>query len=484
MTVDDIEGPRRARRRLIGLFAGLAALGVTLVTLPPDGMSPEAWSVAGLALLMALWWITEAIPLPATALVPLIALPVLGIADGKAAAAPYADPVIFLFFGGFVLGIGMMRWGLHKRIGISVVAAVGTSPIRLLGGFLFATAFISMWVNNTSTTMMMLPVALSVIAYLSAGKSREEAGLGGLDTALVLAVAWAASIGGVGTLIGSTPNALLAAYMAREHGMQIGFGTWMLVGVPVVIVMTLACWGLLAWLFPAPAGLGARAGEAIRSELGALGPISTPEVRVAIIIVLTAIAWILRPALEPYLPGLSDTGIAIAGALAMLIAPSGRGGAILKWADLRDLPWGVLILFGGGMSLADAISTSGLAAWLGQIMQALSVLPLILIITIATLGMLVITELMSNTAASAIFVPLGGAVALGLAIDPMLLTMPLALGASLAFMLPVGTPPNAIAFGSGRVTVGQMALGGALLNLASLATIVGATWLMADWLFG
>ncbi len=485
MTVDGVEKRRRTQRRLIGFFAGIAALVITIVTLPPGGMSPEAWRVAGLAMLMAIFWITEPIPIPATALVPLVALPMLNLASGKDAAAPYADPVIFLFLGGFVLGIAMQRWGLHKRIGISVVSFVGTSPNRLLGGFLFATAFISMWVNNTSTAIMMLPVALSVIAYLGEGRARGEEGFGQLDTALVLAVAYASTIGGLGTLIGSTPTALLAAYMAREHGIEIGFGTWMVIGVPVVVTMILAVWAVLARLYPAPASLGARAAEAIASELAALGRIRAPEIRTGLVVMATALAWILQPLVEKTLPGFTDTTIAIGGALAMFIVPSGdaKGGPLLIWRDLDDLPWGVLILFGGGLSLAAAIGTSGLAAWLGAQMQAFAAWPLVFLIAAATLGMLLLTELMSNTAASAIFVPLGGAVALGLGLDPMLLTVPLALAAGCSFMLPVGTPPNAIVYASGRVTIAQMALAGFWLNLIGLVVITAATMLTADWLF-
>jgi sodium-dependent dicarboxylate transporter 2/3/5 len=475
-----------AARGRIGFAVGLLALGLTLVLPAPEGMPPEAFRVAGLVALMAIWWISEPIPIPATALIPLVALPLLGVASGREAAAPYADPVVFLFLGGFVLGFGMQISGLHRRIGISVVAMAGASPTLLLGGFLFATAFLSMWVNNTATTAMMLPVALSVIAYLGEGRARGEEGFGGLDTSLVLATAYAASIGGLGTLIGSTPNAFLAGYMARAHGIEIGFAQWMAIGVPVVVLMIIATWLILARLFPAPATLGAGAAEAIAGQRDALGPITQPEFRAAAIVLATACAWIARPAIETYAAAITDTTIAIAGALLMFLVPSGRGDGrgILVWEDLRDLPWGVLLLFGGGLSLAFAIGESGLAAWLGSQMQALSAWPVLALVAAATLGMLLATELMSNTAASAIFIPIGGAVAVSLALDPALLCVPLAMAATCAFMLPVGTPPNAIVYGSGRVTIGQMAWAGMWLNLVGTAIIVAATMLFAGRLFG
>lgn len=473
-----------ARKAYRGLAVGALLFAAVLIVPAPAGVPKQAWHVAGIALLMATWWITEALPIPATALIPLILFPMLGIATIRDAAAPYADPIIFLFLGGFIIGTGMQRWALHQRVGLTAIAWIGTTPTRLVGGIMLTTAVLSMWVSNSATAIMMLPVAVSVLTLFDRhGGADEKHNLG---VVLMLAVAYGASIGGLGTLIGTPPNALLAAYMAREHGSAIGFAQWMLLGIPLVAIMLAGAWLILTRLYPVARGVGTTASQVVDAELEKLGPISRAEVRMTCVFALTALAWVTRPLYGHFVPGIDDSVIAIVGALALFMVPSGmpEGGRLLAWDDLAGLPWGVLILFGGGLSLAAAMSSSGLANWLGTGMAALASWPVLLILAVSTLAMIFLTELTSNTASAATFLPIGGAVAVGIGLDPLVLTVPLALAASCAFMLPVATPPNAIVFSSGRISIAQMARAGLWINLFGSAAIIAVSYPLAGWLFG
>ena len=470
-------------RRTVGLLLGAALLTVTLALPPPPGLSVEAWRTAGVAMLMAVWWITEAAPLSATALAPLALFPLLGVAPFRAAAAPFADPIIFLFLGGFMIGASMQRWSLHERIGLRLISVTGASPKGLVAGFLISTAFLSMWVSNSATAMMMLPAAGAVLSLVASKSGRGQADA--LGVALMLSVAYGASIGGLATLVGTPPNALLAAYMAREHGVQIGFAQWMAFGLPVSCTMLLAAWAVINRLYPVTAESGGAA-AAIIERRASLGPMSKAEIRVSIIFMLTAGAWILRPFYAQFVPGVDDSVIAITAALALFIAPSGMDEQrrLLQWSDVANIPWDVLLLFGGGLSLAAAISSSGLAAWIAGSLHVLGSFHPIYIVGVATLAMIFLTEITSNTASSAAFLPLGGALAVAIGIDPILLAAPLALAASCAFMLPVATPPNAIVFSSGTVTIMQMARAGLWLNLIGAIVIVAFSYLFAGRLFG
>lgn len=465
-----------AAARIVAAGAGLAALGATLLLPPPEGLSPAGWRAAGLALLLAAFWIGEVLPNAVTALLPAILLPPLGIASLEAATAPYADPVIFLFLGGFALGAAMQRTGLHRRIGLLIVARAGTSPRRLVAGFLGGAGFLSMWVSNSAAAIMLLPVALSVAALHARAGGREDANLA---VSLLLSVAFGASIGGMATLIGTPPNALLVAFLAREHGIRIGFAEWMLLGVPLALLLLVAAWIILTRLHPVPPG--ADLAPAIAAERAAQGRMSAAERRVLALFAAVAAAWLLRPVL---LPALSDPAIALTGMVALFVLPDGSGRALLRWEEMKDTPWGVLILFGGGLSLAAAITGSGLAAWLGGRLAGLGGLPLPLLVFAAVLAMGAVTSVTSNTAAAATFLPLGAAVAVGIGQPALTLALPLALSASAAFLLPVATPPNAVVFASGQVTAGQMARAGALLHLAAAVAITGFAWPAGLWLFG
>jgi sodium-dependent dicarboxylate transporter 2/3/5 len=467
------------------MVIGVAAFVASLIVSPPSGMSPEALRVAGIAILMAAWWIVELVPVPVTALLPLILFPLFGVAPLRDAAMPYADPIVFLFLGGFILGTATQRWALHARLGLGIFVAVGTSPGRLSAGLILASGFLSMWVSNTATTIMMLPVATAVTVLYLRQISERRSGEN-LGVVLHLSVAYGASIGGLATLIGTPPNALLAGYMAREYGVQIGFAQWMMLGVPVSAAMLAAVWFVLNRLHPVSVANEKDLGGAIADELHKLGRITPAEIRVIGVLGLAAFGWIFRPLLSEVIPGLHDAIIAVAAGIALFLLPSGmpEGGRLLVWDDTKDIPWGVLLLFGGGLTLAAAIDSSGLAAWLASAMSALTAWPVIAVVAVATLGMIFLTELTSNTASAATFLPFGAAVAVGLGIDPLALTVPMALAASCAFMLPVATPPNAIVYASGRITIAQMAYAGLWLNLIGAALIVLLSYPASRMLFG
>jgi len=478
MTTDTPNG--QASTRPLALCAGIAVLAIMLVLPPPSGMEPAAWRVAAVAALMAVWWITEALPIPITGLVPMVLFPPLGIGGIGDAAAPYADPLIFLFLGGFVLALGLERWNLHRRIALTIVGHVGTRPASLVGGFMLATAFLSMWVSNTATAVMMLPIGLSVIGLLHTGPGKATPD--GFASALLLGIAYGASVGGLATLIGTPPNALLAAFMSRNFGVEIGFARWMLIGLPVTAVLLATSWLILtrvAFRLSREA-IGGSSGL-IREELAALGRPSGPEIRVGAVFLLTAALWIFRPLFGSVVPGLSDTGIALAAAVLLFVIPAGvaGGGALMDWKTAQRLPWGVLLLFGGGLSLASGIAKSGLAAWIGTALAGLAGWPILLVVIVVTAGVIFLTEITSNTATAAAFLPLAAAVAPAIGVDPFVLTIPVALAASCAFMLPVATPPNAIVYGSGHLTVPQMARAGFLLNVAGTLVIVAATLLVS-----
>lgn len=470
----------------LGLLLGPAAFVLMLLLPPPPGLEPVAWRVAATAVLMAMWWVTEAVPIPVTGLLPLALFPILGVGSVGEASAPYADPLIFLFLGGFLIALGLEKWNLHRRIALGVISAVGARPAGLVGGFMLATAFLSMWVSNTATAVMMLPIGLSVIGLL---RREGEDDADGFAPALLLGIAYAASIGGLATLIGTPPNALLAAFMRRTYGVEIGFAQWMAVGLPVTVVLLGCAWLILTRLvFALPRDSIAGSAALIRGEVEALGRLTVPEWRVGLVFAAAALLWVARPALGGLLPaGVNDTVIAILAGVALFVIPAGRGAppgaTLLDWEAAKRLPWGVLLLFGGGLSLAAAIGKSGLAAWIGSGFAALGAWPVLLVVVLVTAAIVFLTELTSNTATAAAFLPLMASVAPVLGADPFLLTIPVALGASLAFMLPVATPPNAIVFGSGRLTVAQMARAGFLLNLAGIVAIVALTSLVVGPVF-
>lgn len=453
----------------IGLGAGLIPLLITLFLPSPESMSDAAWHTTGMMLLMAIWWATEALPIPATALVPIVLIPALGLGSVGQATAPYANPVIFLFLGGFMLGMSMQRWNLHKRIALWVLIAVGSNPRRQIAGVMLATAFIGMWVSNTATAIMMMPIGMSIISMM---KSDNEAELNRFSTALMLSIAYAASVGGISTLIGTPPNALLAGYLSETYDIQVGFAQWMIIGLPISIVMQIFAW---AWLTRGGFKLGesSGAGSMLRQQLADLGPLSTGEKRTAFIGVLMAGAWILQPVLKAWAPWLSDALIAIAGSLLMFLMPvnMSKREFVMDWNSTRDMPWGILVLFGGGLSLAAVITSSGLSEWIASSFSGIGVLPALLLVGVVVASINLLTEITSNTATAATFLPLMGALAVSMGVSPVLLAIPTALAASCAFMMPVATPPNAIVFASGHIRISQMIRNGFAITLFAITTI-------------
>lgn len=476
------------RYRLIGIVLGPVVFTSLFLSPTPTGMSAEAWAVAAVGLLMAVWWATEAIPVPATALLPLVLFPILGIADIRSTAAPFANPLVFLFLGGFLIALAMQRWRLHRRIALSIITRVGGRPDALIAGFMVATAFLSMWISNTATTMMMLPIAISVIGVVGADiGSGDDARSRNVQVALLLGIAYAASIGGIGTLIGTPPNALLAAFMSQAHGIDIGFARWMILGLPVVVLMLPTAWFVLARLiYPVPRIASAGA-DVVALELASLGPISSAEKRVLIVAALTALGWVSRSSLNaiPGLEGLSDAGIAIFGGLLLFLIPSDRwrDGFLINWKTAQRLPFGTLILFGGGLSLAAAVSATGLDVWIGEALSLVGRLPHLAVIAIVSGIIILLTEMTSNTATTAAFLPVVAALAMSSGYPPLALAAPAALAASCAFMLPVATPPNAIVHGTELISVPQMVVGGAALNVIGSIVVTGVAWLLVPVLF-
>jgi sodium-dependent dicarboxylate transporter 2/3/5 len=454
----------------------------------PDGLSLLGWRTAAVVTLMAIWWLCEAIPIPATALLPLVLFPALGILSAADAAAPYARELIFLFMGGFLIAAAMEKSGLHRRIALNVMTLFGTAPSRLILGFMVATAFLSMWISNTATAAMMLPVALAVSEML---RPSDTEGPFEFGLALMLGIAYAASIGGVATLIGTPPNAVFAAGMGELVGQEIGFGQWMMVGLPLSLVMLPIAWlGLTKWLHR-PGVLSGDVSALIEQERESLGRASRAEWVVGIVFTLTALAWLLRapkaigdtviPGIQTFLPNVRDSTIAMTAALLLFVIPIRSEGSrhALDWAAARKIPWDVLVLFGGGLSLAKAMNDSGLAAWIGNSVAGLDALPTLLILAIIATLFIFLTEVTSNTATASMAMPIMAGVAIPLGLPPATLMATAALACSMAFMLPVATPPNAIVFGSGYLTIAQMSRAGFLLNLLAIIVITaGAAFLI------
>ncbi len=521
--------PQESSRKLavvrwVGLAAGPLLAVVTYLLLQPEdtgaagALTEPGRRVAAVAMLMAVWWLTEALPLAATALVPVAVVPLLGIVGIKEIAAPYASDIIFLFTGGLLLGISMERWGLHKRIALITINLVGTRPVMLVGGFMLATAVMSAWVSNTATAVMMLPIAVSVISlvFTRLGSGESMTGGGALHEVdatapgrnfalcLLLGVAYAASIGGIATLIGTPPNAMLAGFVARTDGIELSFGRWLWVGLPFVMIFLPLTWLVLTRvLFPIRIREIPGGQEYMRGELSALGRMSRGEWGTLLIFCFAAMLWVREPIVDLLgsvldLEGsaflaifgrggrLTDAGVAILAALLLFIVPVDvrRGEFVMDWAHASRLPIEILVLFGGGLALATAISATGLDAHIGSGFKRLEHYhPLLIVLAVCTV-MIFLTELTSNTAVTATFLPILNTAALALGVHPFLLLVPATIAASCAFMLPMATPPNALVFASGHVTIPLMARAGVLLNIMGVIVISLLIYFLGGWLLG
>lgn len=445
------------------------------------GLTAAGRATVAVALWMAVWWLTEAIPLAVTALLPVALFPLLGIADIRATTAPYANPLIFLFLGGFLLGLAIQRFGLHRRIALRVLLLVGSSPRALVGGFMLACAVLSMWISNTATAIMMLPIGASVLQMLDEQRAKEggscsPAQMRAFGTALMLGIAYACSIGGVGTLVGTPPNLVLAAFVADRYGADLSMLRWMAIGLPLVaVLLPLTWWYLTRVAFRVPATAFPCGRDLLRSDLAGLGALSRGERVTLVVFLATATAWVLRPALVDWtgLTGITDAGIAMCGALSLFVIPVDSKGHrfAMDWSTARTLPWEILILFGGGLSLAAAIDRNGVASLLASGFTGLGDLPpWVLALAIASV-VVFLTEITSNTAVTTTLMPVLAATAIATDSPPGMLLTTAALAASCAFMLPVATPPNAIVFSSGYVTAGQMARTGLGLNVIAILVV-------------
>jgi len=499
--------PPATIRQRIGLFAGIPIFVFFLIFPVSATLEPMAQKTLAVTILMAWWWITEALPIPATSLIPIIAFPLLKIMPVKQIVQSYGDSNIFLFMGGFFLAMAMQKWRLHRRIALYIIRLIGLGPRKIILGFMVATAFLSMWISNTATAMMMFPIGLAVILQLAEFKDAEgnelsEQLVASFRVALMLSIAYAASIGGIGTKIGTPPNIVFAAALKQlfPGAPEIGFLQWMVVGLPLVIVFTPIVWLYLTRVAQ-PIRIKKLHGgrEIITREIEQLGPMSRPERYVLVVFIVTALAWIFRKNIELgsfTIPGWSnllgvaslvnDATVAIFAALLLFAIPANlkENSFLLDWDWAVKIPWGILLLFGGGIALAAGFKTSGLAVWVGQHLGAFSKVPLIVMIMIICFMTTMLTEVTSNTATTTILMPILASTALALGVHPFLLMIPATISASCAFMLPVATPPNAIIFGSGYVTIPQMAKVGIGLNLIGVLVVTAITYLVAIPAFG
>ena len=456
----------------------------------PEGMSAVAFKVAIMGILMAIWWATEAVPIAVTAMLPLVLFPLFGVSSIQDAATPFANKVIYLFLGGFIVAFAMQRWNLHKRIALTILQYVGGDGKSLVAGFMFVSAALSMWVMNTSTTMMLLPIAISVITVInSTNKHISDRESEDFQYSILLGIAYASTIGGMSTLVGTAPNAMMAAFLFETYEIQVNFSEWMLIGVPLSFVMVPLAWlSLTKWVFHVNFKTNHSGQESLRIMKNDLGVISKPEIRVGIVFLLMALAWILRPLLIKisFLSDLDDSSIAMAGAILLFIIPSGdkEDPLLLRWEHLSSLPWSILILFGGGLSLATAVSNSGLAEWIGSNLSSVGSLPLPLLVMSIAMMIIFLTELTSNIATTATFLPVIGAIAIEMGINPIILAAPVTLAASCAFMLPVATPPNAIVFGSGLLRIPRMIRAGITLNIIGIIIVTTLSITLVPYILG
>ena len=455
---------------LFGLIIGLFILPIFIFSDPPEGLSRIGWLTAGVALLMTIWWVTEAIPIYFTGIIPLILFPIFNIFDLKLITSSYAHPLVLLFLGGFIIASAMEACGLHKRIALNILSLSGTSPSKIIAGFMIATALISMWVSNTASTIMMLPIALSVIAIFSKEiNSKDE----DLAIPLLLAIAYSASIGGASTLIGTPTNIMLAGILSDSYNYEISFIDWLLIGLPIALFLLPVVWFFLTNISFKVSKITSDALEnTIINMKKETGKSSFTEKVVATVFILTAFLWILRKNInEIFNLNLNDTSIGLFGALLLFLIPTGKKTRACDWQIANKIPWGVLLLVGGGIALSRAFNSSGLASWIGSFSYYFSHYDLFILIIFAVGVIIFLTELNSNTATIATFSPILIIFAIGINQNPLFLVIPATIAASCAFMLPIATPPNAVIFGSGKIKISDMVRAGFLLNIISLLII-------------
>ncbi|MEX1198802.1 MAG: SLC13 family permease [Pseudohongiellaceae bacterium] len=479
-----------SRAQTVGLLLGPFLFAITLLFFDPEGLSYEGRAVLAITLWIATWWITEAVPIPATSLLPLVLMPITGALDSDTVASSYGNDIIFLFLGGFFIATAMEKWNLHKRMALAIIDFVGTSTQRILLGFMIATAFLSMWVSNTASVMMMVPMALAITAQAAAALkgTPEEDQLPVFEKALIFGVGYAGTIGGIGTLIGTPPNIILASQAEILFDVDITFTSWMMIGVPMVILLLSIAWvylGRFAFRMKIHELPGGR--ELIHQERKALGRTSFEEKVVASVFAFAAFMWISRGFIwVDLLPEITDGMVAICATVLLFTMPakSDLARRVLDWKDAVKIPWGILLLFGGGLAIASGFRGTGLSEWMGTQLTVLDGVHLAVIITSATLLILFLTEITSNTATATMIMPVVASLALALDIHPFALMIPCAMAANCAFMLPVGTPPNAIIFATDKLTILEMVRTGFLMNVIAVVLIVLMIYFMVPVFWG
>ena len=451
-------------QKLAGKILGPTLFALTYFIFPLDGLSLEGKAVLASTLWIGAWWMTEAMPIEATSLLPIILFPLLGAVTLKDTTYPYSNPLIFLFLGGFMIAIAIEKWNLHKRIALNIIHILGTNPRKLILGFMVATGFLSMWISNTASTLMMIPIGLSVIKNMKEGEIFSKA--------LPLAIAYSASIGGIATLIGTPPNIVFAGIVKDIFNVEINFMDWMLLGLPFSICMIFLTWLVITRIsFNISTNLENGAAS-IREKLLELGKMSTEEKRVLVVFILTAFCWMSRKyVLNPFIPELNDTIIAIFGGLLLFLIPDSKGGKLLDWSLMTRVPWGILLLFGGGLSIANAFVQTDLATWIGSQLNHFGHIHLFFLIVVIVTAVNFMTEITSNIATASMVLPILAALAISINIHPYYLMVGAILAASCAFMLPVATAPNAIAFSSGNIQMRDMIKTGIFLNILSIILI-------------
>ena len=466
----------------IGVFLFFA-----IILLPsPAGLTESAWLVAAVAVLMVTWWATEAIPIPVTSLLPLALFPILGVTSIETAALPYANKNIYLFLGGFLIALSIERSGLHKRLALIMIKRLGSDGPKLIGGFMLVSALISMWVMNTSTTLMLLPIGLAICSVVAKTvPNMSEKDKSNFDKALLLSIAYAATIGGMSTLVGTAPNIVFSSFMQEVYGLEISMIDWMKLGVPVSICMLTLAWLILTKVvYPVNFASSDETKNTLSKMLTDMGPMSKDEFRVGIVFFIAASLWMFRSLIDNYVIGLTDAGIAILVAIALFIIPSnGRNGELLSWEQSSKLPWGLLLLFGGGLSLGVQINDTGLGLWIGQSLVSLKTVPLVILVMAVAALIIFLTEVTSNVATTSTFLPVFGAVAVAVGVAPEVLTVPVVLAASCAFMLPVATPPNAIVYGANKFKIIDMMRAGFFINIAGIFVVTVFAYYFAKVIF-
>jgi sodium-dependent dicarboxylate transporter 2/3/5 len=461
----------------IGFVVGLAVFALALLLPAPAGMPREAWLVAGLVVWMAAWWMTEAVPLTATALLPFLVLPLGGVMDANATASAYYSPTLFLILGGAFLALAIERTGLHCRLALAILGRLGKGggATRLLLAFMMATGLLSTMISNTSTALIMMPMALAVLAGGGVSPEHKE----GLSGALPMGIAFAASIGGLGMIVGSPTNAIAVGLLDKTIHVKIGFGQWMLYGMPLVLLGVPLAAAIIARV--QRVGRDPFDVEKARAAIATQTAWSVPERRLVPLVALALLLWVTQPLTEPLLPkgGLTDGTIAIFVGLVLFVVPDGTGRPMLTWKEANRAPWDVIMMFGGGLALAAGMTASGLAAWLGQSLLPLSALPLWVVALAVVALVVLITEFASNVATASGIMPVVASLTVALGADPLLLALPAAMAASWGFMLPAGTGPNAIAWATGRIALPRMLAAGFALDIAGIFLLVGAIWAVA-----